>query len=104
MPRLNIDCQYVTIMSQRGLKFKLNNRCYLIVSAKHHQYIVPTGMLLLFWWSLFIPSRNLNEIVTNNQMALISLGSCSRVKASMILTRADHLFIHNYVISLLNII
>ena len=35
-------------------------------------------------------------------MALISLRSRSRVKASIVLTRADHLFIHNYIRSLLN--
>ena len=35
-------------------------------------------------------------------MALMSLRSRSRVKASMVLTRADHLFIHNYIRSLLN--
>ena len=32
-------------------------------------------------------------------MALMSLRSRSHVKASMVLTRADHLFIHNYIIS-----
>ena len=37
-------------------------------------------------------------------MAIISLRSRSHVKASVVLTRADHLFIHNYIISLLNII
>ena len=35
-------------------------------------------------------------------MALMSLRSRSHVKASMVLTRADHLFIHNYIRSLLN--
>ena len=37
-------------------------------------------------------------------MAIMSLRSRSRVKASMVLTRADHLCIHNYIRSLLNII
>ena len=32
----------------------------------------------------------------------MSLRSRSNVKASMVLTRADHLFIHNYIRSLLN--
>ena len=36
-------------------------------------------------------------------MALISLRSRSRVKASMVLTKADHLCIHNYIRSLLTI-
>ena len=35
-------------------------------------------------------------------MALMSLRSRSHVKASMVLTRADHLFIHNYIILYLN--
>ena len=34
----------------------------------------------------------------------MSLRSRSHVKASMVLTRAGHLFIHNYIRSLLNII
>ena len=34
----------------------------------------------------------------------MSLRSHSHVKASMVLTRADHLFIHNYIRSLINII
>ena len=34
-------------------------------------------------------------------MALMSLRSRSHVKASVVLTRAYHLFIHNYIISLL---
>ena len=37
-------------------------------------------------------------------MALMSLRSRSHVKVSMILTRSDHLFIHNYIRSHLNII
>ena len=37
-------------------------------------------------------------------MALMSLQNSSDVMASMILTRTDHLFIHNYIRSLLNII
>ena len=37
-------------------------------------------------------------------MAIMSLRSRSHVKASMVITRADHLFIHNYIRSLLNII
>ena len=35
-------------------------------------------------------------------MALMSLRIPSHVKSSMVLMRADHLFIHNYIISLLN--
>ena len=50
----------------------------------------------------FIPSRNLNKVFTYNHMAIISLRNRSRVKASVVITRADHLFIHNYIRSLLN--
>ena len=53
--------------------------------------------VVLFWWSPFIPSRNLDEVfLTYNQMAILFLRSRSHVKASIILTRADHYCIHNY--------
>ena len=38
-------------------------------------------MLLLFWWSAFIPSR---KVFTYNHMALMSLQSHSHIKASMV--------------------
>ena len=57
---------------------------------------------MLFWWSPFVPSRNLDEVFTYNNMALMSLRSRSHIKASMVLTRADYLFINNYVRSLIN--
>ena len=50
----------------------------------------------------FHPFRNLDEVFTYNHMALMSLRSLSHVKASMVLTRADQLFIHNYIRSFLN--
>ena len=37
-------------------------------------------------------------------MALMSLRSRSHVKSYIVLTRDDHLFIHNYIRSLINII
>ena len=37
-------------------------------------------------------------------MAIMSIRSRSHIKVSMVLTRADHLFIHNYIRSLQNII
>ena len=37
-------------------------------------------------------------------MTLISLRNCYHVNSSMVLTRANHLFIHNYIRSLFNII
>ena len=61
-------------------------------------------IVIFIWWSPFIASRNLDDIFTYNHMAQISLRSRSRVKASTVLNRADYLFIHNYIRSLLNII
>ena len=43
-------------------------------------------LLLLFLWSPFIPSRNLDEVFTYNHVALMSLRSRSHVKTSMVLT------------------
>ena len=54
-------------------------------------------MLLLFYLSTFIPYRNLIEVLTYNHMTLLSLRSRSHVRASMALTRAGYLFIHNYI-------
>ena len=57
-------------------------------------------LLFLYMWSPFIPSfhpRNLDEVFTYNHMALMSLRNQSHVKASMVLTRGDHLFIYNYI-------
>ena len=59
-------------------------------------YIVIV-IVIIIWWSPFIPSRNLDEVFTYNHIR-----SRSHVKASMVLKRADHLFIHIYIISLLN--
>ena len=42
------------------------------------------------------------EAKGGHDMTLISLRSRSHVEASIFLTRADHLFIHNYIRSLLN--
>ena len=41
-------------------------------------------------------------VVLSPYMDLMSLRNLSHVKASMVLTRADHLFIQNYIRSLLN--
>ena len=58
----------------------------------------------VYWWIPFIPSRNIVDVFTYNHMTLMCLRSRSHVKASMVLTRANHFYIHNYIISLLNII
>ena len=61
------------------------------------------GIVIFIWWSPFIPSMNLDEVFTYNHIwPIYSLRSRSHVKASMVLTRADHLCIHNYIRSLLN--
>ena len=65
-------------------------------------YIYCYCYYYFIWWGPFISSRNLDDVFTYNHMALMSLRSRSRVKASMVLTRADHLFIHNYIISLID--
>ena len=41
--------------------------------------------------------RNLDEVFTYNHMALMSLRSSYHVKASIFLTKVDHLFIPNYI-------
>ena len=64
--------------------------------------VILVVWVVIFLYSPLIPSRNLDEVFTYNHMALMSLRSLSQVKASMVLTRADQLFIHNYIRSLLN--
>ena len=61
-------------------------------------YIISLLLYLYFWWSPFIPFRNLDEVFTNKHMALMSIIIRSRVNASMVLTIAYHLFIHNYIV------
>ena len=59
--------------------------------------------LLLFWWSPFISSNiNLDEVFTYNHIALIYLRRRSYINEFKDLTINNHLFIHNYIISLLN--
>ena len=65
-------------------------------------YIYIYIYILLFRSSPFIPSRYLDAFLTYNHMAFMYLRSRSHVKASVVLTKADHLFIHNYITSLLN--
>ena len=56
--------------------------------------------ILLFWGSTF---QDFDEVFTYNHMALMSLRSRSRVNTYMVLTRAGHLFMHNYIRSLIDI-
>ena len=53
-------------------------------------YIYCYCCCYFIWWSPFIPYRNLDEVVTYAHMALMYIRSRSHVKASMVLTRADH--------------
>ena len=66
--------------------------------------VVVVIVVIVISWNPFFPSWDLDEVFTYNHicMALMSLRSRSHVKESMVLTRADHLFIHNYIRSLLN--
>ena len=58
-------------------------------------YIYLFVSYFLFRWIPFIPSMNLGQVFTYNHMALMSFQCISHVKASMVLMRANHLFIHN---------
>ena len=59
-------------------------------------YILLLLLLFLFGGvTFFIPSRNLDEVFIYNIYG-------SNVPSKLVLTRADHLFIHNYIRSLLN--
>ena len=69
----------------------INNR-YLV----YRVYLLLFLLLLFYVMESFHPIQE-DEVFTYTHMALISLRSRSRVKASMVLTRDDHLFIHNYV-------
>ena len=63
-------------------------------------------LLLICYFYLmesFILSRKLDVVFTYNNMANMSFRSRSHVKASMVLTRADYVCIHTYIISILNI-
>ena len=51
-----------------------------------------------------IPSRKLYQVFTYKHMDLMPLRIRSHVKASMVLTRAEHLFIHKYIRSIITII
>ena len=68
-------------------------------------YTLITIVLRLFnivlFWGIFSshPQTYMQFLLMNKW-----LRSPSRIKASMVLTRADHLFIHNYIRSFLNII
>ena len=60
-------------------------------------YIYIYKCCCFIWWSSFIPSKNIDEVFSYNYMDIMSLRSRSHVKEFMFLTRADHLFIHNYI-------
>ena len=66
--------------------------------------VIVIVIIIVIMWSHFIPSRNIDEVSLITIYSSNALRSCSRVKASMVLTIADHLVIHNYIRSLLNII
>ena len=47
-------------------------------------------IVIFIWLSPFIPSRNLYDVFTYNHMTLLSIRSRSHVKATIIVTKADH--------------
>ena len=55
-------------------------------------YICIYILFIFIWGSPFIQHRNLDDVFNDNHMALMSLRSCSRVKASIVLTRAYNVF------------
>ena len=59
-----------------------------------HTYVYI--VYIFIWWSLFIPSRDLDEVFTYNHMILMSLRSRYHVKASMVLTREIYIYICIY--------
>ena len=58
--------------------------------------IIYIVLLLLFYLVESFQYNNLDEVFIYNHMALWSLRIRSLVKSSMVLTRADHLFIQYY--------
>ena len=60
-------------------------------------------IVIVIFVKSFQPIQELYEVFTYNHMDLMSLRSRSHVNTPMVLTRADHLFIRNYIRSLLNI-
>ena len=73
-------------------------------------YVIVIIIVIFIWWSHSShPGTYMKfSLISYNHMTLMSLRSRSHVNASMVLTRADHLFIYkcidNYIRSLLNII
>ena len=82
------------MLTYHRLKVYIPNMLYI--------YIIIV-IVIFIWWSPFNPSRNLDEVFTYNHIYGSNvLRIRSHVKASMVLMRADNLFIHNYIRSLLN--
>ena len=73
---------------------------YVYIYIYIYIYIYTYILLLLLLWSLFIPSRNLDDVFTYNHIALISLRSHYHSNASTVLTKADRLFQHIFIRSL----
>ena len=55
---------------------------------EYTHYIISIFYFILFWWSPFIPSRNLDEVFTYNHAAPMSLRSHYHVMASIVLKGA----------------
>ena len=103
-PSLLLFCYYLLLLSDLGFYIRVIIEADIIEIMTIKYKYIEVYIVIVIWWSPFITSRNLDEVFTYNHMALISLRSSSHVKALQVLTRADHLFTHNYTRSLLNII
>ena len=55
-----------------------------VISSRHCSDNIIIVIVIIFWWNPIIPSRNLDEVFTYNNMALMSLQSRYHVKASMV--------------------
>ena len=75
---------------------------YACVGYLYIGIVIVIVIVIVITVESFHPSRNLDLVVTYNHIDLLSLPCRSHVNASMVLTRSDHLCIHNYIISLLN--
>ena len=75
----------------------LAHMCVYFIYIYIYIYIYIVIIIYIFiWWSPFIPSKNLDEVLTYNHITLMSLRSRSHAKESMVLTRVD-LFIYKYI-------
>ena len=70
----------------------------LLINIYYYYYFVLYIVIfILLLWSPFLPPMNLDTVLTYNHIALISLRRRSRINASMVLMRSDHLYIYTII-------